>query len=116
MTNKYTFHHLHMRNNTVARLLPAAMLAIFCQTSANAQEKAPAERQSRNRMLEEVVVTATKRAENLQDVPVSVAAFSGDMLAAMGVDDPTDLQAITPGLTYNSATGFSIVYLRGVGT
>jgi iron complex outermembrane receptor protein len=116
MTNNNTLHNSYKKRNTVITLLPTAVLAIFCHTTVNAQEKAPAERQSRNRMLEEVVVTATKRAENLQDVPISVAAFSGDMLAAMGVDDPTDLQAITPGLTYNSATGFSIVYLRGVGS
>ena len=85
-------------------------LGLF-SNSALAQEA-----RSRNRLLEEVLVTAQKREQNLQDVPVSVTAFSGDMLAAMGVDDPTDLQAITPGLTYNSATGFSIVYLRGVGS
>lgn len=69
-----------------------------------------------NRLLEEVVVTAQKREENVQEVPVSVQAFSGEMLEAMGVDDPTDLQAVTPGLTYSSATGFAIVYLRGVGS
>ena len=70
----------------------------------------------KSRLMEEVVVTAQKRAENLQDVPVSVAAFSGDMLAAMGVDDAMDLQNVTPGLTYNSTYGFTIVYLRGVGS
>jgi iron complex outermembrane receptor protein len=70
----------------------------------------------KNRLLEEVVVTAQKREENAQDVPISVLALSGEMLEAMGVDDPTDLQAVTPGLTYGSATGFAIVYLRGVGS
>ena len=70
----------------------------------------------KNRMLEEVIVTAQKREENAQDVPVSIAAFSGDKLAAMGIDDPSDLQAITPGLTYNTANAFSVIYLRGVGS
>ncbi len=116
MTNKKTITGRNSRKQFFKKTLPAAILAASCQPALQAQETEPVERQSRNRMMEEVVVTATKRAENQQDVPVSVAAFSGDMLAAMGVDDPTDLQAVTPGLTYNSATGFSIIYLRGVGS
>ena len=116
MTKKETTAGHNSRLVFLKKALPAAILAISCQTPVQAEETAPIERQSRNRMMEEVVVTATKRAENQQDVPVSVSAFSGDMLAAMGVDDPTDLQAVTPGLTYNSATGFSIIYLRGVGS
>jgi len=81
---------------------------VFAQDGAEIKRK--------NRLIEEVVVTAQKRAENVQDVPISVTALSGEMLEAMGVDDPTDLQAVTPGLTYGSATGFAIVYLRGVGS
>jgi outer membrane receptor protein involved in Fe transport len=38
-------------------------------------------------MLEEIVVTAQQRAESLQDVPVSVAAITGDKIAASGVVD-----------------------------
>lgn len=96
--------------------LTLAILASLAATQVSAQDSADEPRKSRSRLIEEVVVTATKRAENVQDIPVSVSAFSGDMLSAMGVDDPTDLQAVTPGLTYNSATGFSIIYLRGVGS
>ncbi|MEX1668400.1 TonB-dependent receptor [Zhongshania guokunii] len=116
MTSKKARTGYNSRTKFIKKTLPAAMVLISCQSTLQAQEVAQEERQSRNRMMEEVVVTATKRAENAQDVPVSVSAFSGDMLAAMGVDNPTDLQAVTPGLTYNSATGFSIIYLRGVGS
>jgi outer membrane receptor protein involved in Fe transport len=49
-------------------------LGLF-SNSALAQEA-----RSRNRLLEEVLVTAQKREQNLQDVPVSVTAFSGDSL------------------------------------
>ena len=69
-----------------------------------------------SRFVEEIVITAQKREENLQDVPISVTAFSADMLDAKGVDNPADLQKTTPGLTYTTAVGFSLIYLRGVGS
>ena len=69
-----------------------------------------------SRLVEEIVVTAQKREENLQDVPISVAAFSDGMLDARGITDPKDLGQITPGLTFSQAVGFSLIYLRGVGS
>ncbi|MGJ8669659.1 MAG: TonB-dependent receptor [Oceanococcus sp.] len=71
---------------------------------------------SRSRMVEEIVVTAQKREESLQDVPVSVQAFSGAMLDAMGVEDQTDLQRITPGLNITSQVSYVVTFLRGIGT
>jgi iron complex outermembrane recepter protein len=80
-------------------------------------EPSPAARRPRtSRVVEEIVVTAQKREEMLDDVPISVAAFSGDKLEAMGVDGPIDLPQITPGMQYDSLVGYSVVYLRGVGT
>jgi outer membrane receptor protein involved in Fe transport len=54
--------------------------------------------------LEEIVVTARKRAENLQDVPVAISVFGGDALQQAGVLSARDLYAVTPGLNYD--TGF----------
>lgn len=48
--------------------------------------------------LEEVVVTAQKRTQNLQDVPVAVTAFTGEMLRESGVRDMFELSAIAPSL------------------
>ncbi len=70
----------------------------------------------RNRIVEEIVVTAQKREENLQDVPISISAFSGEQLEARGVNDPTALAQVTPGLTYNVLVGYSLIYIRGVGS
>jgi outer membrane receptor protein involved in Fe transport len=69
-------------------------------------------------MLEEVIVTAQKRAQNLQDVPISVQAFTGQALADSGIKDMFDLQANAPGLTVDqnqnaTTSNFSI---RGIGT
>lgn len=69
-----------------------------------------------NRLVEEIVVTAQKREENLRDVPISVQAFSGDKLDALGVDDPTKLSLIVPALNFSNSIGFAIVYLRGLGS
>ncbi len=69
----------------------------------------------KNRLVEEVVVTAQKREQNLQKVPSSVQAFSGATLDAKGVADVKDLQLVTPGLTYDSMASYSIIFIRGVG-
>ena len=49
-------------------------------------------------VLEEVVVTAQKREQNIQDVGISMAAFSGDQLAALGVTNTTEIIQQVPGL------------------
>lgn len=53
--------------------------------------------------LEEVVVTAQKREQNLQDVPVAVTALSGEALRNSGVQDLFELAGITPSLAITSA-------------
>lgn len=75
-----------------------------------------AEPSSRNRLIEEIIVTAQKREENLKDVPVSVAAFSATQLDARGVLDASDLPRITPGLTVINQVGYTSTFLRGVGS
>jgi iron complex outermembrane recepter protein len=77
---------------------------------------AVAQDEPQSRGVEEIIVTAQKRAENVQDVPISVAAFSGEALDLKGAGNPSDLQKLTPGLTYSTAVGFSILYLRGIGS
>lgn len=76
---------------------------------------APAPRPS-SRLIEEIVVTAQKREENLQEVPIMINAFSGDKLDAFGIESTADLQKVTPGLTYTYSYGYSVIFIRGVGT
>ena len=65
--------------------------------------------------LEEVVVTAQKRAQSLQDVPISVQAVSGDMLAQNGISTLSDLSSISPGFKLADTQGTTNVSaLRGV--
>ncbi len=66
--------------------------------------------------LEEIVVTAQKRSENLQNVPVAVDAFTGAKLEESGTVQPVDLGMITPNLTTKNAVGNTapIFALRGL--
>src|SRR5260370_14080792 len=50
--------------------------------------------------LEEIVVTATRRSERLQDIPVSVMAFSQEKLDAQGLKNIDDLSRLSPGLNF----------------
>ncbi|HKY19857.1 MAG TPA: TonB-dependent receptor [Vicinamibacterales bacterium] len=72
--------------------------------------------QPQSRIMEEIIVTAQKREENLQDVPISVSAFSAESLDARGIQDPKDLPLATPGLTVTEFAGFVMTYLRGIGS
>jgi iron complex outermembrane receptor protein len=96
---------------------PAEALDTIPVQGPNSGGEAPETRAaSKSRFIEEVVVTAQKREENLQDVPISVQAFSAEALDARGISDPVALQNITPGMTYSQTASYSIIYIRGVGT
>ncbi|WP_245585114.1 TonB-dependent receptor [Solimonas flava] len=76
----------------------------------------PAGAEPADAALGEVIVTARKRAERLQDVPVSVQAFSAEQLDARGIQDVRDLSLAVPGLTVTDLGGYNLIYLRGIGT
>ncbi|HEU0097659.1 MAG TPA: TonB-dependent receptor [Allosphingosinicella sp.] len=67
---------------------------------------------------EDILVTARRREESLQDVPISVSAFSGEALENQGAVDITALQQQTPNLTLQIARGSNstlIAFIRGIG-
>lgn len=67
-------------------------------------------------LIEEVVVTAQKRAENVQDIPIAISAYSGNKLEQAGVENTLDLQVIDPSLVFTTNSVVGQPYLRGVGT
>ena len=76
---------------------------------------APTMAQERVGQLEEVVVTAQKRTENLQDVPVSIQAIGAERLDELQISDMTDYARFLPNVTIQTAApGFSTIYMRGV--
>ena len=66
--------------------------------------------------LEEIVVTAQKREQNINDVGVAVTAFSGEQMNALGIESSTDLIAFTPGVSLAGDIGGqrAIFNIRGV--
>jgi iron complex outermembrane receptor protein len=89
-------------------LLAAPALA---QTAAPAAAAGPA-----GSTLEEVVVTAQRRSENLQNVPIAITALTASALTARGVISADDLTQAVPGLLWNRSTNFNQPAIRGVGT
>ncbi len=67
-------------------------------------------------MLEEVIVTATKRAESLQDVPVSVSAIQGDQIQDAGIPNMAALADYVPNLFISDAPVSTNIYMRGMGS
>tara|TARA_R110002073_G_scaffold144889_10_gene297010 strand:- start:1427 stop:3883 length:2457 start_codon:yes stop_codon:yes gene_type:complete len=67
--------------------------------------------------LDEIIVTAQKRAQNLQDVPISVNAFSRDFIDVVGAESMGDLDEFTPGLSVGSGQTTQPSYsIRGIGS
>ena len=90
----------------------AAAISFGCALSAIAADG------DENRGLEEVTVTAQKRAENLQEVPIAVTAFSGDDLQQAGINTIADLEQASPNTTLRAsrATNTTLTaYIRGIG-
>jgi len=85
-----------------------AAVAVFGTVNAQPEEEIAGQ-------LEEVLVTATHRTENLQDIPVTFTAFSGEELERADIFDPTTIALRVPGMTYGEfAPGQAIISLRGV--
>lgn len=66
--------------------------------------------------LEQVVVTAQRRTERLQDVPISVTALTADTLKDAGVETTEDLLQIVPSVNITRTASGSVPFIRGVGT
>jgi iron complex outermembrane recepter protein len=66
--------------------------------------------------LPQITVTADRRQENLQSVPISAAVLSGGDAAQAGVTDMQSLANTVPGLTFDRQTGTAVPFLRGIGS
>lgn len=76
----------------------------------------PAATEQSTVVMQEVVVTAQKRSESINKVPLSVQAFSGETMKQLGITDTRDLQLVVPGFTFaDSGNGTPVYTLRGVG-
>lgn len=87
-------------------------------TSICAANVSYAQSSGSDRILDDIVVTAQKKSENAQDVPISIAAFSGNALAELGINESDQLGQFVPGLEIATSSGKNsqlILFLRGAG-
>ena len=100
----------------LAALLPVtALLAISATGAVQAQQT-----DNGSSVLEEVIVTAQKRAESMQTVPIAISALSAESLELRGIDSPEGLQFSVPNLNLGQQAGNGwtniVATIRGVGT
>ena len=90
----------------------------FALLPAHAQETAAAGQEDSGAApeLNEIVVTALKRSQSVQEVPASISAVSGDSLAQMGLSDLRDIAHVVPNLSWGEHFGTTLVTIRGAGS
>ncbi len=103
-----------LRNSIVVTLFVASILVAAMPTFA--QDASPPA--DNGRTIESVIVTAQKREQSLQDVPIVVTAVSEQLLRDSGVKDIKDLTLLTPGLIVTSTSNETqtTARIRGIGT
>lgn len=105
-----------VRNARAAHQLKAgASLIPYFVSSALAVGSLPAHAEEAAEGLPDIVVTAQRRAESLQTVPLAITALSAESLEARGVDDIYGLSSLTPNFDASQNNGEVKVFIRGIG-
>ncbi|MDX3910851.1 MAG: TonB-dependent receptor [Sphingobium sp.] len=108
-----------MKKLFATALLTSASILVSPMAAAQAQTTSPAaiqSEESKASQVGDIVVTAQRRSENLQDVPVAVTALSGKQLEATGIDTVLDLKISAPSLNTAAASGIFGSSIRGIGS
>lgn len=110
-----------LKNRSALRALTSG-LAILVSCGAAMQAQAQDDSQAQGAedstpVLNPIIVTAQKRSENLQDVPIAVSAFDGEALQSRGILGGNDLEQVVPNVSFEGDTGFGAYnfQIRGVG-
>ncbi|MEE4146954.1 MAG: TonB-dependent receptor [Halieaceae bacterium] len=97
---------LHTKSNLVYRTVRAVLIASLAWAGQPAWSQ----------QLEEVIVTAQRREQGLQDVPIAVEAFSAQQITNLSAQDIGDLGTFTPNVTISRAANQPNYAIRGIGT
>lgn len=100
-----------------AMAAPAFAQTVPSETAADAADTASEETAPPAGGIGDIVVTAQRRAQNVQDVPIAIAAIGGEGLQEAGVRDPRDLTLLVPSLSMQAGTAATTtsLFIRGVG-
>ena len=97
----------------------ASVRGVLCVAGAIAAASAVAQPQSTAKetvALEEITVTAQRRKEPLQEVPIAVAAVSAESLRDNGIETTRDLPQMVPSVQFTRSGASGLLFIRGVGT
>ena len=87
------------------------VLILLINPSAAAAQEAGSEA-----ALEEIIVTATKRAESLQDVPIAIAVIDGQRIDDLNINTLDELTSLIPTVMMSEAQAATNIYIRGIGS
>lgn len=105
-----------MKTYSATLLATISTLALSVPATALAQDATAQSANSETASTGDIIVTAQKRSERLNDVPLSITAATGEQLARAGVHNPADLEKVVPGFTYQPSTyGTPVFTIRGIG-
>ena len=112
--------HTAIRRDIVLRLSAAALLGGYlasagAQVQSQTQQDAGQKKARTADVLDEIVVTAEKRAEGLQNIPIAITALEGDTLEQAGVTAVGDLVQLAPSLQFGTRSTNVFIALRGIG-
>ena len=101
---------MSQKNRPTNTVLSAAIAVALSSGAATAQEE-------QGRFIEEITVTATKRAQPMQDIPVSITAMTGDSIKELGVDNFEEYVQYLPNVVWTGrGPGQAELYIRGAAT
>lgn len=110
---------IHLATSVAAAGLLAAPWSASAQDAVaqSVKSSAPAATpDDRNFGVGDIVVTAQRRSENLQDVPIAVSAVSAGTLRSVGVTGLSNINVAVPSLSVQSANGYLALHIRGIGS
>lgn len=113
LTQRFPVRLSGFQKNMALALLPLSLM------QANVAIANTSESEASSFALEEIVVTAQRREESAQDVPVAVTAMTGDQLSQSRVFNIENIQAVSPSVTFrqtNNAASTANIQIRGIGT
>lgn len=114
-----TRHRDHRQTIRLVLCASASVLSLSAALPALAQDPAtpqPEEDDAQAMRVDDIIVTAQRRSERIQDVPAAISAFTGETLESAGVVNTRDLEIVTPALAFTQASYAPQPSIRGIGT
>lgn len=106
----------HCINSVHSRVLVGTALGTLLALAVPAQAQTEAAPQPASGGLNEIIVTAQRRAENLQEVPIAIAAVTADALSQAGINETNTISQVVPSVNFQRSGASGLFFVRGVGT